>query len=90
MKLRASLERKESRGTNYRADYPYRNDEEYLCYLAITKGDDGAMTVDKIPVKDEWTGDRSEEYATRYGVRFPGEAKAKGLPEEESSGSWKK
>lgn len=90
MKLRASLERKESRGTNYRSDYPYRDDESYLCYIAITKGDDGSMALDKIPVKDEWTGDRSEDYAMRYGVRFPGEAKAKGLPEEESSGSWKK
>lgn len=90
MKLRASLERKESRGTQYRSDFPYRDDDNFLCYITCTKADDGSMQLAKVPVKDEWTGDRTQDYAKRYAVRFPGEAKAKGLPEEESTGSWKK
>lgn len=88
MKLRASLERKESRGAHYRSDYPYRDDANFLCYITITKGDDGSMVIDRVPLKSEWVGDTSADYATRYAVRFPGEAKAKGLPEEEKSGGW--
>ncbi len=89
MKLRASLERKESRGYHYRADYPYRNDE-YLCYLTITKdGDD--MRFDRIELKDEWKGDTSMPYEQRYRTfRFPGEQKALNLPDDPSipSGGW--
>lgn len=87
MKLRAALERKESRGFHYRSDYPYR-DDNYLCYITLTKGEDGSMQVGRVEVKDEWKGDVSEDYATRYPARFPGEAEAKGLPVEESSGGW--
>ena len=91
MKLRASLERQESRGAHYRSDFPYRDDDNFLCYITITKGDNGDMVIDRVPLKSEWVGDTSADYATRYAVRFPGEAKAKGLPEEEEkSGSWKK
>lgn len=88
MKLRASLERKESRGAHYRSDYPYRDDANFLCYITITKGDDGSMVIDHVPLKSEWVGDTSADYATRYAVRFPGEAEAKGLPAEEKSGGW--
>ena len=91
MKLRASLERQESRGAHYRSDFPYRDDDNFLCYITITKGDNGDMVIDRVPLKSEWVGETGADYATRYAVRFPGEAKAKGLPEEEEkSGSWKK
>lgn len=90
MKLRASLERQESRGAHYRSDYPYRDDDNFLCYITVRKGDDGSMVLEHVPVKSEWAGDTSQDYATRYAVRFPKEAQAKGLPEEESSGGWKK
>ncbi|MCC8066495.1 MAG: FAD-binding protein, partial [Clostridiales bacterium] len=89
MKLRASLERKESRGYHYRADYPYRNDE-YLCYFTITKdGDD--MRFDRVELKDEWKGDLSEPYEKRYQTfRFPGEQQALNLPEDDTipSSGW--
>lgn len=88
MKLRASLERQESRGAHYRSDFPYRDDDNFLCYITITKGDNGDMVINRVPLKPEWVGDTSADYATRYAVRFPGEAKAKGLPEEEKSGGW--
>ena len=91
MKLRASLARKETRGLSYRSDYPYRDDENFLCYMLVEKQEDGSMDVRRQPVKDEWKGDLSLPYAERYGYYFPGEREAKGLPEEEkSSGGWGK
>ena len=90
MKLRAGLERKESRGVHYREDYPYR-DDNYLCYITLQKGADGSMQVGRVNLKDEWKGDLTEDYATRYSARFPLEAKAKGIVEESSStGGWGK
>lgn len=89
MKLRAGLERKESRGFHYRSDYPFR-DDGYLCYITVQKADDGSMEVSRVAIKEEWTGDTSLDYAARYTYRFPGEAEAKGLPAEEKSGGWGK
>ena len=37
----AALERKESRGAQYRTDYPERNDEEWLKHIDLEKTDDG-------------------------------------------------
>jgi len=37
----AALERKESRGAQYRTDYPERNDEEWLKHIDIERTDDG-------------------------------------------------
>jgi len=37
----AALERKESRGAQFRTDYPKRNDEEWLKHIDISLGDDG-------------------------------------------------
>lgn len=82
MKLRASLERKESRGGAYRSDYPYRDDRNFLCYITLTKGKDGSMVASKVPVKDSWKGDMNMAYEKRYPVRLPGEAKAMGLKSE--------
>ncbi len=89
MKLRAGLARKESRGFHYRTDYPSR-DAESLCYITLQRGDDGSMQVKSVPVKSDWAGDVEQDYASRYSYRFPGEAAAKGLPEESKSGSWGK
>jgi succinate dehydrogenase/fumarate reductase flavoprotein subunit len=82
LKLRASLERKESRGNSYRVDYPYRKDDEYLCYLVAKKGMDGNIEYEKVPVKEEWTGDRSIPYEKRFAYFFPGELEALGLEVE--------
>jgi succinate dehydrogenase/fumarate reductase flavoprotein subunit len=79
MKLRASLERKESRGAAYRTDYPYRDDKNFLCYIVLTRGEQGEMVIGKVPVKDAWKGDTSLPYEKRYINRFPGEAKALSL-----------
>lgn len=79
MKLRAGIARRESRGTHYRSDIPYRDDENFLCYITVRKGPDGEMAVEKVPLPDAWTGDRSREYDKRYLFYFPGEPEAKGF-----------
>lgn len=75
MKIRSSLARKESRGSHYRIDYPYRDDENFLVYIVVKKAEDGGMVVEKVPVKDEWKGDITQEYDKRYPIHFPKEGK---------------
>ena len=88
-KLHASLERRESRGYHYRTDYPYRDDENFLCYITVAQCNDGSMKVDRVDIKDEWKGDTSASYEERYATwRFPGENEAKGLPEIALTTSW--
>lgn len=79
MKLRAGLARQESRGNHYRADIPYRDDTQFLCYITVRKNENAAMIADKVMLPKEWTGDLSEEYAKRYLYYFPGEPEAKGF-----------
>ena len=83
LKLRAGLERRESRGNTYRSDFPYRDDQSFLCYLTQRKTENG-VELDKVPVPEEWGGDTSLPYETRYVYYFPGEPEAKGftLPEK--------
>ena len=90
MKLRASLAREESRGTHYRSDFPYRDDANFLCHFVLRKAEDGSMAVERVEVPDSWKGDLTLDYATRYPARFPGEADALGLVEEQTatSGTW--
>ncbi len=87
LKLRSSLERKESRGLSYRTDYPFR-DNDYLCYISCQKGEDGTPQMGRVEIPDEWKGDLSAPYEDRILFRFPGEEEAMGLEPEESSGGW--
>ncbi|MCD8106217.1 MAG: FAD-binding protein [Lachnospiraceae bacterium] len=88
LKLRAGLERKESRGSTYREDYPFRDDENYLCYITQRKAADGESTFNRVPVPDAWAGDREEAYQSRYVFYFPGEPEKMGfrLPERGRKG----
>lgn len=70
MRLRASLYRKESRGTHYREDYPTRDDENFLAWITI-QDDNGTMTLDKVPVPQEWHPDPSLSYNEKYPVKLP-------------------
>ncbi|MEE8448348.1 MAG: FAD-binding protein [Thermodesulfobacteriota bacterium] len=48
-----SLERKESRLTHYRVEYPYRDDVEWLKWLVINQGDRGLeVTAVPLPLKE--------------------------------------
>jgi succinate dehydrogenase / fumarate reductase flavoprotein subunit len=38
----SAIERKESRGAQFRTDYPERNDEQWLKHIDVTLGDDGS------------------------------------------------
>ncbi len=46
----ASIERKESRGAQFRTDYPERDDDEWLKHINITRGDDGEPEISYSPV----------------------------------------
>lgn len=72
MRLRASIFRKESRGTHYREDFPHRDDPDWLAWV-LMKEEDGAMKVFKKPIPEEWWPDLSKPYEERYPVRMPGE-----------------
>jgi succinate dehydrogenase / fumarate reductase flavoprotein subunit len=40
----AAIERKESRGAQFRTDFPERNDEEWLKHIDISLGADGGAS----------------------------------------------
>ena len=73
MKLRASIFRKESRGMHYREDYPARDDDTFLAWVHVFKGEDGIMQVKKVPVPKDWGPSSDVPYEERYIHRFPGE-----------------
>ena len=50
-----ALERKESRGAQFRTDYPDRNDEEWLHHIVLTKGDGGPVTSELPVTITKWT-----------------------------------
>lgn len=79
MKLRAGLARQESRGNHYRADIPYRDDSQFLCYITVQKDSDGTMRTEKVMLPQEWVGDTTTAYPDRYHYYFPGEPEAKGF-----------
>ncbi len=49
MKLKASLMRTESRCSHYRLDYPELDNENWLAWINIFKGEDGTMQFEKQP-----------------------------------------
>jgi succinate dehydrogenase/fumarate reductase flavoprotein subunit len=72
MKLRAGLAREESRGTHYREDFPFRDDERFLCWIKLVEKD-GGMTAVRHPVPSAWHPDSALPYRETYPVEFPGE-----------------
>lgn len=65
LKMLAGLERKESRGYHYRTDYPFR-DDSCLYYITFTKSDGDEPIIGHEDLKEEWKGDLSADYPTRY------------------------
>ncbi|MBA3749056.1 MAG: FAD-binding protein, partial [Solirubrobacterales bacterium] len=46
----AAIERKESRGAQFRTDYPDRDDEQWLKHIDVQRGEDGAPELSYSPV----------------------------------------
>ena len=67
-KLRASLERRESRGYHYRTDYPYRDDENFLCCITVAQGENGGMKVGTTRTSGRAIPPRAARSGTRPGV----------------------
>lgn len=73
MKLRAGLYRTESRGTHFREDYPFRDDDNFLAYVLMRKGDDGEMKMSKVEMPEYSKPPKDMAYRDRYPRVFPGE-----------------
>ena len=61
----AALERKESRGAQYRTDFPERNDEEWLKHIDLQPGDDGPE-ICILRGDDHPVGTRGEDVLSRW------------------------
>ena len=72
LQLKASIFRKESRGTHFREDYPRRNDPAWLAWV-ILKNENGEIVPSKRPVPKQWWPDLEKPDAERYLNRYPGE-----------------
>ena len=48
----AAIERKESRGGQFRDDYPLKVDEFGTINFVIKKGDDGQMEIERVPIPE--------------------------------------
>jgi succinate dehydrogenase/fumarate reductase flavoprotein subunit len=76
MKLVAGMARKESRGTHYREDYPYRNDKEFLAWVKVSLDSDGNVTSVLHPIPEKWHPPVQMSYRDKYQFVFPGEDEA--------------
>ncbi len=73
MKLKVSLERKESRWEHFREDYPYRDDKNYLCWFKCSQGADGKMVISREEIPQQMHPDETVPYEKRYPVELPHE-----------------
>ena len=71
LNLKASLERKESRSSHFREDYPYRDDKNWLCWLICHKDENGEMVFRKEELPDRLKVMLDVPYEKRYIAEMP-------------------
>ena len=72
MMVASALFREESRGLQFREDFPFRDDENWLCHVIIEEKD-GLMSLSKKSIKEWWPDLMLKPYVERYPNRFRGE-----------------
>jgi succinate dehydrogenase/fumarate reductase flavoprotein subunit len=77
MKLVAGLERKESRGTHYREDFPYRDDKNFLAWVKLFLDAEGNVQSKLHPIPEKWHPPVSMNYRDKYQFVYPGEDEAR-------------
>ena len=50
--IRSALDRKESRGGHFREDYPEKDPEAAKFNIAVRRGEDGSMQMERVPVRE--------------------------------------
>ena len=72
MMVSSALFREESRGLQYREDFPYRDDKNWLCHVVIEQKD-SKMSLSKKSIKEWWPDLETKPYSEKYPDRYLGE-----------------
>ena len=57
---------------HYREDYPFRDDENFLCWITVKQAEDGTMEMGRVDIPKEWLPKDFDtmSYEERYPIRI--------------------